>query len=349
MGQKILISGYFGQNNFGDETILEAMVKDFSSLEQTSEITVISANPKKTSNEYIIKSIHKFDFLNILKNMFNTNIYVSGGGSIFQDITSSKSFYYYAFLLLLAFIFGKKTCIYAQGIGPINKVLNKKILFYLLKKVDLITVRDEKSQQLLENNKIQTYLSADNVWKMVFNNFHNAKEFVGINLRPSKYLDNSKIKAIADIIEKHFKNEKICLISMQDAQDLAVLEKLGIALVQKNIDTEIRKNLSKTEIFEIFDKCKFFIGMRFHACLIACKLAIPMVALSYDVKVEELAKDAGISFLDIKDISFENLDENISTVTQQTDEYIKNLKKYSEEKCKDASKNIDLFKKEFLR
>ena len=88
---KILISGYYGFANAGDEAMLTAIVDSLRSQEPALEITVISGNPKVTSQLHNVKAIPRFDVLQVMKAMAKTDILLSGGGSILQDVTSTKS------------------------------------------------------------------------------------------------------------------------------------------------------------------------------------------------------------------------------------------------------------------
>lgn len=63
---KILISGYYGFDNFGDDTILHVIISDIKRNIDNPEITVISNNPDKISRNYNIKSIYTFDFIKIM-------------------------------------------------------------------------------------------------------------------------------------------------------------------------------------------------------------------------------------------------------------------------------------------
>ena len=47
MGKKIVISGYYGFDNFGDEAILSVLLNRLRQFD--SEIVVLSKNPRKTA------------------------------------------------------------------------------------------------------------------------------------------------------------------------------------------------------------------------------------------------------------------------------------------------------------
>ena len=87
-----------------------------------------------------------------------------GGGSLLQDTTSSKSILYYLAILFLAQKCKMRTMLYANGIGPIVNKHNRRIAAKILNKVDVITLRDDKSDEELKSlgvNKPEVIITAD--------------------------------------------------------------------------------------------------------------------------------------------------------------------------------------------
>src|ERR1035437_9920349 len=112
--EKILISGYYGFDNFGDDAILHMLVSNIKANCPNSQITAISNNPDKIKQIYGINSVYRFDLKSIYLEMRKTSLFISGGGSLLQDVTSLNSLIYYLGLIFLAQISGKKTYIFAQ-------------------------------------------------------------------------------------------------------------------------------------------------------------------------------------------------------------------------------------------
>ena len=123
MVKNIIISGYYGSNNFGDECILNVLVEKLK--EYNLDITVLSLNPEKTSEINQVKALKSFALLDVAKAIKNSDMLISGGGSLLQDVTSVKSLFYYLLIIFLAKFFNKKVFIFAQGIGPIKNLLGK--------------------------------------------------------------------------------------------------------------------------------------------------------------------------------------------------------------------------------
>ncbi|MBQ3642889.1 polysaccharide pyruvyl transferase family protein, partial [bacterium] len=166
MNKKVCISGYYGFDNFGDETILEILVKNLKNLQPDLVINVFSSNPPKTADRLGVNSSQTFNIKEVIKNLQNCNCLISGGGSLLQDSTSKKSLIYYLAVLLIAKFFRKKTIIFAQGIGPIRDKFLRSLTMQVLKRADYITVRDTKSYNLLKEHGINSYICSDPVWNL---------------------------------------------------------------------------------------------------------------------------------------------------------------------------------------
>ncbi|MCR5482445.1 MAG: polysaccharide pyruvyl transferase family protein, partial [Clostridia bacterium] len=147
---KILISGYYGFNNIGDESILSAVVDNLKEKLDDIQITVLSQNPESTAEKYDVRSVNRKSVRSIFSAVRQCDLLISGGGSLLQDATSSRSIYYYLFIMWLANLLGKKFLIYSQGIGPIKSKFNRKMTARMLGKASGIVVRDETSAEFLQ-------------------------------------------------------------------------------------------------------------------------------------------------------------------------------------------------------
>ena len=119
--QKVLISGYLGFENFGDEALLYVLIKNLLDLGvQRNNITVISNNPNITANTYNVSAINRWNFFEVFSALLSHNKLIFIGG-IFQDKTSFKSFAYYFLQLFFAGLFQKKVTLFGAGIGPFQR------------------------------------------------------------------------------------------------------------------------------------------------------------------------------------------------------------------------------------
>ena len=282
--------------------------------------------------------------------MRRTDVFISGGGSLLQDVTSFKSLIYYLGLIFLAKCLKTRIFVYAQGIGPIKSRFGLLLTRLLLKKVDLITVRDQISQDFLKESCINSILTADPVWnietKENLDNTDKSKIKIGIQLREWEVLNDKTLKILANVIESNFNTPKyqLVLLSLQDSKDLAVMSKFEKILSDINPELNIllKHNLSIFDSINQINQLNFLIGMRFHANLISIKYNIPTLAISYDPKVKSLAIDAGIPFISIDDFDENLLDNKIKDFITKKFDYKSKLQKFSKEKEFYARQNIDL-------
>lgn len=310
MPKKVVLSGYYGFDNFGDEAILSVLCKKLKALD--AEITVLSANPLKTQKLYGVNSVKNFDIINLIKTISNSDILFSGGGSLLQDVTSIKSLLYYSFVIAAALFFKKKVVIFAQGIGPLNKCISRFIVKNLLKHADYISVRDEKSLSLMKNWNIEADLVNDPVFSIdvpVKNN----KGIVGIQLRDFHSMNDYLLKKLAVSVCNNFHDKVIRILVFQNSIDYDVCIKFENFLKEINpkVKTEIIKDMNQEEFVNAISELEYLIAMRFHAIIIALKAGIPSLGINYDIKVEKLAREASIPLISM------NVVEDINDVINQ--------------------------------
>lgn len=145
----IVLSGYYGFNNVGDDAIMYAIIQALRKIEAGVEITVLSNNPAATEKEFGVKAVNRWKLGEVRAVLKRADGLISGGGSLMQDTTSMKTIPYYAGIIRLAKMQGTPVFVYAQGMGPISKGLSKWITKSTFSKVDGVTVRDVESLELL--------------------------------------------------------------------------------------------------------------------------------------------------------------------------------------------------------
>ncbi len=148
---KVLISGYYGFYNIGDEAILKSIIEALRNEDPNIDIVVLSNDVEYTKSTYKVNAINRWKLNDIYKELLKCDGLISGGGSLFQDVTSSRSILYYTGIIWLAKLAKKPIFIYAQGVGPIEKKSNRKIVGKFFNKVDYITLRDKESKLLLNS------------------------------------------------------------------------------------------------------------------------------------------------------------------------------------------------------
>jgi len=331
----IFLFGYYGYDNLGDDLILESIVK---TLNKQFNFKVLTYNYAKTHKVDNVVPVSRSKFSTIIREIFTSDIVASGGGSLLQDATSSKSLYFYLGLIILGKIFRKKVIFLFNGIGPINGTFNQKLLKWVLSKVDRIILRDHQSAELLI--KLGIHEKVEVVGDAVFLNDyqpkitdHEKKEsrLAIISLRPWKTYDAKKIsetkKLIHALQEKGYLVELLPLMMPDDYNILSqIAEGAEVSIIDFH-DKEIK-------LFDKIASAHVLIGERLHSLIIASICETPFIGIEYDPKIAGYCKMVN----QLNAMKTENFDHNkimksLDVLELSYESYYKTLK-YKKNKIK---------------
>jgi len=293
----ILLSGYFGFGNCGDELIYLIEKEKFA--QSGFSIYALSENPNK---HYEFNRKNLFEIFRAVR---ASDIVVSGGGGLIQDKTSLNSLFYYLFILFVAQLFRKKTACFAQGIGPMRTKVGMFLTGKILNKANFISVRDDFSVQELRkcNVRKKIYKTADLVFllgeeremKLPFERF--------ILFAPGKALKTPDLEILVSMGK--YMEEKtglpLVITLLYPARDgglcSALSQKLNVPLVVPP---------SPLHYAYLVKKSEFVVGMRYHSILLSSLKNRAFTALVYDPKVKALADEFGVKVVE----DYGNMDLN---------------------------------------
>ena len=161
----VVICGAYGRGNAGDDAILEAILQEMRSIDPDMPITVLTKDPKATRLTYRVRTAGRMDVLTWKKAMRHAGLYINGGGSLIQDVTSRRSLWFYLHNIQAAHKAGCKVQMYGCGIGPVLREQHRKLAASVLNaSVDVITLREPDSLKELQSmgvTKPEILLTAD--------------------------------------------------------------------------------------------------------------------------------------------------------------------------------------------
>ena len=161
----VVICGAYGRGNAGDDAILEAILQEMRSIDPDIPVTVLSKDPQSTRLTYRVQSVTRTNFPAWYKAMRHAKLYINGGGSLIQDVTSRRSLWFYLHNIRAAKQAGCKVQMYGCGIGPVTRESHRKLAARVLNQsVDVITLREPDSLEELRAmgvTKPETTLTAD--------------------------------------------------------------------------------------------------------------------------------------------------------------------------------------------
>ena len=295
---KVLISGYYGFYNIGDEAILKSIIEALRNEDPNIDIVVLSNDVEYTKNTYKVNAINRWKLNEIYKELLKCDGLISGGGSLFQDVTSSRSIFYYIGIMWLAKLAKKPIFIYAQGVGPIEKKNNRKIVGRFFNKVDYITLRDKESKLLLNDIGVRKDIDIVPDPVMGFNienyefklpEYYTNDDYITVSIRDWKKNNSEFQKNIALTCDKIIESGiNVVFIPMHGEHDEKI--SIEVANMMKYNAKVLSKNLTMEEKMMYIKESKLMIGMRLHALIFAATVGTPMIGISYDPKIDSYLK-----------------------------------------------------------
>ncbi|HME81846.1 MAG TPA: polysaccharide pyruvyl transferase CsaB [Candidatus Eremiobacteraceae bacterium] len=304
---RLLLSGYYGFANFGDEAILDVMVEQWRRRRPMDELVVLSESPEQTARTYGVQAVPRMAWRAVSDAVRAADVTVSGGGGLLQSATSLRSLLYYASVIREAKRAGRKAAIFAQGIGPLN-YFGREVVKRSCARVDLACVRDELSQGTLKAllPGVEVRLSADPVFladaaespqaraALVREGLRDdLRDVVAVVVRRGPALDQvtERLVSVCDrLASRH--GAHVVFVPLQPPHDAEA----AITVIRrcKSAPALLTGGYDLATMTALLSRCSAVISMRLHALILAARLAVPFLAVPYDPKIEALT--AGLAY-----------------------------------------------------
>lgn len=347
--KNVLISGYYGFNNTGDEAMIETM----SSLlaKRDYGLIVLSSNPERTKELYNVQAYNRYKIGEVRKAMKKADLVVSGGGTLFQDITSTKSLYYYLGIVKLAQMMHKKICVAYQGIGPLLSGFNRKLTKHILNKksVRLMALRDDQAISFAKDIGIdgsKIVFSSDMIFmlqppakercdKILRDNVHGYKDgqkLIGISIREWKDKDRTDLFAeLADkLVEKY--DARIVFFPFHKPKDAEISKIVMHKMKHEDSAVLMPNRYLPSEILGVMGLMDVNIGVRLHSLVFSAVMNVPTIGISYDPKIDGFLDTIGMKPI----CTYDDVD---------VERILKEVHRLMEEEKVDYTKDIEHFKK----
>ncbi|MGQ9531470.1 MAG: polysaccharide pyruvyl transferase CsaB [Desulfotomaculales bacterium] len=319
---KIVISGYYGFANAGDEAMLWAMVSALRDRVSGAEIVVLSARPEQTRAEFDVQAVGRNSLPQICGALRGADLLISGGGGLLQDVTSRWSIFYYLGIILLAKMFGCRVYLYGQGIGPLRTSLGRGALRMVANRADLISVRDVESRDELVRLKVwrpAIHVTADPALGLDTRGTDRERgrrllraagatgsDLVGISVRSWKGL--RRIQTVVARLGDYLAAEgwQVVLVPMQYSEDLPVCRE--VAALMQHPPVVLEERYPFWDLLSMTANFGLAVGMRLHFLIFAALAHVPLVGIAYDPKITRFIQQLDLpSPLPAEDLRFEEL------------------------------------------
>ena len=301
--KKILISGYYGFNNTGDEAMIETMATLLA--KKDCSLIVLSSNPDRTKELYNVEAYDRYKFSEIKKAIKKADLIVSGGGTLFQDITSKKSIWYYLGIIKLAQIYHKKIVVAYQGMGPLDTKFYRWMTKHILNKksVKLIGLRDNKAIEFAKTIGIKEdkiIFSSDMIFmmkppaderidKIIKDNvlyYEEGQKLIGISTREWKDKDRTdELAKAADLIVERY-NARIVFFPFHKPKDAEISKIIMHKMKHEDKACLMPNRYLPSEILGAMGRMDVNIGVRLHSLIFSACGNVPTIGISYDPKID---------------------------------------------------------------
>jgi polysaccharide pyruvyl transferase CsaB len=327
--KSILIVGFYGYKITGDDAILESMLHDFRQAFPESKTTVTSINPETTAAAYDVDTIALLDQDQLIDAIRTADLIVIGGGGVYNEydlhnpsafMTDEQSFASVCCCVpIICKTLAKPCMVYAVGIEPIQSNAWRDHLRLSLTSADLVSLRDEGSRRILEQNEIQldaVHVTADPAFRLEVDiDPHASLEldlpctpFLAVSARywgdtppavPS--WENGFIRELDLIVESldrsvvfvPFHAEK--LFGGEFSDDTQLFRRVVQSSRNRDRIKVVESYISPFKAIQLFQRAECVIAMRFHAIVLSTLANTPFVAINYSTKVRSAVEGLSLN------------------------------------------------------
>ena len=328
----VVVCGAYGRGNMGDDAILQTIIRQLRMQDPDLPICVMTRKPVETALETGVSTVQIFHAMRASKWMKRSTLYISGGGTLLQNATSTRSLIYYLFSMIQAKKCGCRVMLYGCGAGPVRGKGNQRLVARVLNRyADQMTLRDPASRQTLERFGVtvpKCMVTADPALGMQADT-ERTPEFLRKNgmdldqkyalfvLRPWSGMER-RLDAVRQAAEYVYRRWDLTPVFMcfEPSRDQNITHTAtdGLQVPYKILTGESDCSIA----CGVIARSQLVVAMRLHALVFACSQDVPMVGISYDPKVSGFMDYAGDPHhLALEELSGERLCSLIDQALEQ--------------------------------
>lgn len=316
-GCSVVLAGWYGAANLGDELILStfvAWVRDAGGLP-----CVISVHPQFTTSMLAVESASYTSLAEVVEAVAQADLVVLGGGGLFQnydvfdrpslDRFPARNVSQFAQFFLLATELGVPTAVLGQGVGPLRTADARGITADVFARADVCSVRDAESARLLRDIGVQRIvpIAPDPAWSYALPPAVDpaarfaqlaGQRVIAIVLRDWPFdgaWEDAFVAAFRDALPAGW----ACLWldfarTPSEDPDVVAGGEIAYRLIPRLADGRVHvvwQGMHVDEAAGLIAGCDALVAMRLHAALLGHLASLPVVALEYDDKVRVLGDE----------------------------------------------------------
>jgi len=320
---RVIVHGYFGFGNVGDETVLSVVLDEFRKMFNNDvEFVVLTSNPERTIRIHGVRAIRERLTSSVFWRFFlRSHVLVFAGGGRYGYATWRRM----ALLALLAELLGKTVVFWAVGVYPYDwrgspvvsrepmpfRGLTGLLIRFVVSRASYVSVRDRYSYTVLRMTGVngRIVVEDDLAFRMKPPGLSECASLavkygiaggkvLGINLRTLDDETNRRIvdyvvRLVREFMGRGFDRIVFVPFGFGSFEGRFFDDDLIIANMLKKYVPNlvvINEELNPRTILCLFNYFDYLIVMRHHAIIFALLTNKPMTALVYDTKSLELLR-----------------------------------------------------------
>lgn len=312
--KKVLICGFYGNYNLGDEAMLSGMIQLLQEQDQNLSFTVFSNDVKDTSQRYNVRAIDRLSRKQRLQRLLaiaQSQHFILGGGDLLRDSVMSSIAATWLKPLQKAIHFNCRTAVLGISVGEIWRDESKTLIPKVLNQVNLIAVRDDNSKRILESLGVtkRIYVMSDlalqTLSELTPKRAHpsDCPPQVGISLRHLSLRGQSvnqniyptilkEIATVADTLAEKY-GAIIHLLPLRtyadhyhSTDDDYISALAAMRYSRYSSQFVVHRYFDSLSTFnEVISKLDLVIGMRLHSLILGAGAGVPVIGAEYDPKI----------------------------------------------------------------
>ncbi|WP_426734672.1 polysaccharide pyruvyl transferase family protein [Glutamicibacter sp. 2E12] len=324
--KKVIISGFYGARNLGDEMILKSISSRIRQADPAAQVYVAAESPTNVESRHGLQAFDRKLHEVSAYQVKTAAAVVLGGGGLWHDYTFERggglaalfnggkiSMAGFGILPMMAKVVGAEFHVVGLGVGPLTDKYAVDTVRFLANQANSIYVRDPESESLLTEvvglNSDQVFSAPDTVYGVEIPALKSHDErlkqlqrtgysVLGLNLRPwaaENMVDIARTVSRAIIsLEKKLRAEgkKLAVVSLP-MQAGVRMDRAAVGEVFRRLPKSVETielsadgEISLEQYLSALESCEAILAMRLHASLIAHRVGTPAVGLCYDPKVK---------------------------------------------------------------
>ncbi len=306
----VLLCGYYGYGNVGDDALLRAAIFRARERFPTRGIVALTRRGARDEWQFGIPCIRRDRPLAVMRAIRRAEVVVFGGGTLLQDATSRRSLFYYVWLLRYAQKHEIPCELWGNGIGTLTRRGSEEAVASVLSRCHYVGLRDGRSleiaHEMMQTSPCRPVRENDLALKTASSD----PSRIGylLDKLPAARGKGRVAVAIKGGVAHgvlHAMEEWLCMlrgegyelvfVSLYPKEDDALTQRLCSALGGVWL-----RGTGAGDLVGLFAHCEAVCSMRLHALVFAAAAGTPFVGFGTDEKIESFCREhGGVYYVDL--------------------------------------------------